>query len=90
MDLSSPGTAGRGCRGVSGTPGSESSRGSNRASTDACAERGFIHEAGNICASGAVIAWKGAVGAYVLTPPLLFGYYVALSNAWVLTIEINR
>jgi hypothetical protein len=43
-----------------------------------------------ICAAGVVIVWKGAVGAYVLTPPLLFGFYVALLNAWVLTIEINR
>jgi hypothetical protein len=43
-----------------------------------------------ICAGGAVIAWKGVSGVYVLTPPLLFGYFVALSNAWVLTIEINR
>ncbi len=43
-----------------------------------------------ICAAGAVIAWKGPVGADVLTPALLFGFYVALLNAWVLTIEINR
>jgi len=43
-----------------------------------------------ICATGVVIAWKGAPGAYLLTAPMLFGYFVALSNAWVLTIEINR
>jgi modulator of FtsH protease len=43
-----------------------------------------------ICVAGAVIAWKGGVGAYVLTAPMLFGYFVAMSNAWVLTIEINR
>jgi hypothetical protein len=53
------------------------------------AAQGQIYAIG-ICVAGAVIAWKGAVGAYVLTPPLLVGYYVALSNAWVLTIEINR
>jgi hypothetical protein len=53
------------------------------------AAQGQLYALG-VCAAGAVIALEGPVGAYVLTPPLLFGYFVALSNAWVLTIEINR
>jgi modulator of FtsH protease len=44
----------------------------------------------SIWAAGAVLLWRGAVGVYWLVPGLLLSYVVALANAWVLTIEINR
>ncbi len=40
--------------------------------------------------AGAVLIWRGPIGAYWLAPGLLLGYVVALANAWVLTVEINR
>lgn len=40
--------------------------------------------------AGAMLIWRGPVGAYWLAPGLLLTYVVALANAWVLTVEINR
>ncbi len=39
---------------------------------------------------GRIVAWKDAAGACVLATPLLVDDFVALANAWGLTIEINR
>jgi hypothetical protein len=44
----------------------------------------------SVIAAGAAILLKGPVGLYGLVPVLLLGYFLALSNAWVLTVEINR
>ena len=43
-----------------------------------------------ICIGGAVMALHGEAGVYWLTAGLLLTYFVALANAWVLTVEINR
>ena len=44
----------------------------------------------SVWAAGAILLWKGPVGVYWLVPGLLLSYLVALANAWVLTVEINR
>jgi len=41
-------------------------------------------------AGGAAVLICGEVGLFVLLPGILLSYAVALLNAWVLTIEINR
>jgi hypothetical protein len=43
-----------------------------------------------VIAVGVAIVLKGPPGVYGLVSVLLLGYFLALSNAWVLTIEINR
>jgi hypothetical protein len=44
----------------------------------------------SIWIAGAVLICQGPVGVYWLVPGLLLTYLVALANAWVLTVEINR
>ena len=44
----------------------------------------------SIWVAGGVMVGFGAVGVYWLVPGLLLGYVVALANAWVLIVEINR
>ncbi len=44
----------------------------------------------SIWVAGAVLIIVGPIGVYWLVPGLLLGYVVALANAWVLIIEINR
>jgi hypothetical protein len=44
----------------------------------------------SICAAGGVMIAAGPVGVYWLVPGLLLSYVVALANAWVLIVEINR
>jgi hypothetical protein len=46
--------------------------------------------AASIVLGGAVLLWVGSAGVYWLLPGLLLTYFVALANAWVLTVEINR
>lgn len=43
-----------------------------------------------VCLGGAILALHGPAGVWWLTPGLLLTYFVALANAWVLTVEINR
>lgn len=51
----------------------------------------FAHTmAALMCIGGAMLALVGEAGVYWLISGLLLTYFVALSNAWVLTIEINR
>ena len=45
---------------------------------------------GQVLAISTWIAGAVLVGVYWLVPGLLLSYVVALANAWVLTIEINR
>ena len=44
----------------------------------------------SIWVAGSVMIGFGPVGVYWLVPGLLLGYFVALANAWVLIVEINR
>ena len=44
----------------------------------------------SIWIAGAVLICQGPGGVYWLVPGLLLTYLVALANAWVLTVEINR
>ena len=44
----------------------------------------------SIWVAGGVLIAVGSVGAYILVAGLLLGYVVALANAWVLIVEINR
>ncbi len=44
----------------------------------------------SVWVAGAVLLLAGPVGVYWLVPGLLLSYLVALANAWVLTVEINR
>jgi hypothetical protein len=44
----------------------------------------------SIWIAGGVLIAAGPVGVYWLIPGLLLGYVVALANAWVLIVEINR
>ncbi|WP_394763701.1 hypothetical protein [Phenylobacterium sp.] len=44
----------------------------------------------SIWIAGAVLLVAGPVGLYWLVPGLLLSYVVALANAWVLIVEINR
>ena len=46
--------------------------------------------AASIVVGGAVLLWVGPAGVYWMLPGLLLSYFVALANAWVLTVEINR
>jgi modulator of FtsH protease len=46
--------------------------------------------AASIPLAGLILLWRGAIGVYWLVPGLLLSYIVALGNAWVLTVEINR
>ncbi|THD58075.1 hypothetical protein [Phenylobacterium sp.] len=43
-----------------------------------------------ITASGGELLLRGAPGVYWLVPGMLLTYFVALANAWVLAVEINR
>ena len=40
--------------------------------------------------AGAVVALRGTPGVYWMPPGILLSYFVAVSEAWVLLIEINR
>jgi hypothetical protein len=44
----------------------------------------------SITAAGGELLRRGAVGVYWLVPGVLLTYFVALANAWVLAVEINR
>lgn len=44
----------------------------------------------SIWVAGGVMLAMGSVGVYWLVPGLLLSYCVALANAWVLIVEINR
>ena len=44
----------------------------------------------SIWIAGGVLIAAGPVGVYWLVPGLLLSYFIALANAWVLIIEINR
>lgn len=44
----------------------------------------------SIWVAGGVMIAAGPVGVYWLVPGLLLSYFVALANAWVLIVEINR
>ena len=46
--------------------------------------------AASIPLAGLMLLLRGAIGVYWLVPGLLLSYLVALGNAWVLTVEINR
>jgi hypothetical protein len=40
--------------------------------------------------AGAVILFVGAVGVYFLAPAILLSFVIAIFDAWVLLVEINR
>jgi hypothetical protein len=44
----------------------------------------------SIWVAGGVMIVAGPIGVYWLVPGLLLSYVVALANAWVLIVEINR
>ena len=44
----------------------------------------------SVWVAGLMLIWQGPAGAYWLVPGLLLSYVVALANAWVLIVEINR
>jgi modulator of FtsH protease len=40
--------------------------------------------------AGVAILWLGAPGIYCLVPAILFAFAIAIFDAWVLLVEINR
>jgi hypothetical protein len=45
---------------------------------------------GLVALAGAVLAWRGDAGAYLLALGIVLTFGAAGANAWVLLIEINR
>jgi hypothetical protein len=43
-----------------------------------------------VSAAGLALIFQGPAGVYWLAPGLLLSYVIALANAWVLIVEINR
>jgi hypothetical protein len=44
----------------------------------------------SVWVAGIVLILQGPAGLYWLAPALLLSYFIALANAWVLIVEINR
>jgi hypothetical protein len=40
--------------------------------------------------AGVVVLVAGAAGVYVVAPGVILGYLVAISEAWILLVEIHR